>query len=83
MDWDKLIDGLIEALPIIATSVGHPEIGVLVQQLIKKTESEIERRMADNDWTRAETLADADATYARLTEKIAAAKKLGHENDNP
>lgn len=83
MDWDKLFDGLVNALPIIATSVGHPEIGVLVQQLIKKTEDEIERRQADNGWTRAEVLADADATYARLTDKILAAKKLGHENDQP
>lgn len=81
MDWDKLIDALVEALPIIATSAGHPEIGIAAKVLIAKVEGEIERRQADNGWSRAQTLADADATYARLDPKITAAKKLGHENE--
>ena len=67
-----------ELLPILATTVGHPELGLLAQKLIAIGEAEIERRQSEQTRTRAEVLADADATYAEAIVANQELKNLGH-----
>lgn len=77
-----IISGLEEALPILSTLTGHPEIGVLATSLIDKAEAEIARRQAAGGGvTRSDVLADAAATFTAAKQANADLKALGHESD--
>ena len=67
-----------ELLPILATTTGHPELGLLAQKLIAIGEDEIARRRSEQNRTRAEVLADADATFAEARVANQELKDLGH-----
>ncbi len=67
-----------ELLPILATVSGHPELGLLAQKLIAIGEEELARRQSTQGRTRAEVLADAEATYAEAKIANQELKDLGH-----
>lgn len=81
MNFDDIISGLEEGLPILATLAGHPEVGVLGTKLIDIINSEVSRRTNKTGQTRTEVLADAAATFAQFKQENAELKKLGHEAD--
>jgi len=80
-DIRRIIGGLEELLPILATLTGHPEVGVLSSRLLQIGEAEISRRTAASGLSRNEELADAAATYIQFKTENPALKKMGHEAD--
>lgn len=81
MNFDDIIKGIEEALPVLAGLEGHPELGVLGQRLIAIADQEIARRQNATGQTRTEVLADAAATFATARQANADLKALGHESE--
>lgn len=81
MNWSDLFDSLYKLIPLLSTVAGHPELGALAEKLIEIGEEEIARRMAEKGQTRAEVLADADATWQRAITGADELGKLGHEDE--
>lgn len=81
MNFDDIIRGIEEGLPILATLTGHPEVGALGAKLVRIIDDEVSRRMAKTGRSRSEELADAKATFATFKSENAALKKAGHEGE--
>lgn len=73
-----ILDALEKALPVLGTATGNPEIAQLASQLIDISEKEVSRRMTAGSKTRAETLADAKATFIEARKANEELKALGH-----
>jgi hypothetical protein len=81
VNFNDIINGIEEGLPILATLAGHPEVGVLGTKLISIIDGEISRRMNKTGQSRSEVLADAATTFAAAKQANVDLKKLGHEAD--
>ncbi len=77
-DLADIFGTIEELLPILATTTGHPELGLLAQKLIQIGEAELARRQGEQSRTRAEILADAEATFAEAKAANEELKNLGH-----
>ncbi len=81
MNFNDIISGIEEGLPILATLAGHPEVGVLGTKLIDIINGEVTRRMNKTGQSRSEVLTEAAATFAAAKQANTDLKALGHEAD--